>query len=141
MTEFEAASLILRGVVGAGQIFVVAVGVHFMRQMNKERAAQTEAQHRQVEAQTEAQRHQVEAQMEAQRHQVEAQMEAQRRQVEAQRAEADQREKRADQRHAENMEALRGLIKGMDQQGETLRAAVKGMEAVIERTAPPRNTP
>ena len=107
MTEFETASLIVRGVVGAGQIIVVAIGVHFMRQMNKDRAPQTEAQ-----------------------------MEAQRRQVEAQRAEADQREKRADQRHAEAMRALDALVKGMDQQGETLRAAVKGMEAVIERTAP-----
>ena len=87
MTEFEAASLILRGLVGAGQILVVAVGVYFMRQMNRERAAQTETQRR----------------------------------------EADQREKRADQRHAEAMEALRGLI--------------KGMETVIERTAPPRNPP
>ena len=56
-----------------------------------------------------------------------AQAEAQRRQVEAQRAEADQREKHVDQRHAENMEALRGLI--------------KGMETVVERTAPPRNPP
>ena len=28
------------------------------------------------------------------------------------------------------------LIKGMDQQAETLRAVVKGMETVIERTAP-----
>ncbi len=55
-------------------------------------------------------------------------------QMEAQRAEAEQREKRADQRHAEAMEALR-------QQGETLRTLVKGMETVIERTAPPRNTP
>ena len=34
------------------------------------------------------------------------------------------------------MRALDALVKGMDQQGETLRAAVKGMEAVIERTAP-----
>ena len=126
MTEFEMASLFLRGVVGAGQIAVVAVGIHFMRQMNKDRA----------------------------------------RQVEAQRAEADQREKRADQRHAEAMRALEALIKGMDhqaetsralvkgmeqqgeslraavkgmeQQGESLRGVVKGMEAVIERTAPRR---
>ena len=44
MTEFETASLIVRGVVGAGQIIVVAIGVHFMRQMNKDRAPQTEAQ-------------------------------------------------------------------------------------------------
>ena len=109
MTEFEAASLILRGLVGAGQILVVAVGVHFMRQMNKERAVQTEAQ-----------------------------METQRRQVEAQRAEADQREKRADQRHAEAMDALRvSHAENM----EALRGLIKGMEAVIERTAPPRNPP
>ena len=47
---------------------------------------------------------------------------------------SDQREKREDQRHAEATEALR-------QQGETLRAVVKGLEAVIERTAPPRKTP
>ena len=112
MTEFEVASLWLRGLVGAGQILVVAIGILVMRGMNRERAAQAEAQHRQVEAQ----------------------MEAQRRQVEAQRAGADQR-------HAEAMRALDALVKGMEQQGETLRAAVKGMEAVIERTAPPRNTP
>lgn len=48
----------------------------------------------------------------------------------------DQREKREDQRHAEAMAALQ-------QQGETLRALVKGMDrqaealkVVIERTAP-----
>ena len=100
MTEFETASLILRGVVGAGQILVVAIGVHFMRQMNKDRAPQTEAQHRQVEAQ---------------------------------RAEADQREKRADQRHAEAMDALRvSHAENM----EALRGLIKGMETVIERTAP-----
>ena len=57
-------------------------------------------------------------------------------QMETQRLDAEQREKRADQHHAENMEALQAVIRGMDQQGETLRAAVKGMEAVIERTAP-----
>ena len=57
-------------------------------------------------------------------------------QMETQRREAEQREKRADQCHAENMEALRAVTRDMDQQGETLRAAVKGMEAVIERTAP-----
>lgn len=51
------------------------------------------------------------------------------RQVETQRVEADQR-------HAEAMAALQALIKGMEQQGEALRAAVKGMETVIERTAP-----
>ena len=101
MTEFEVASLWLRGLVGAGQILVVAIGILVMRGMNRERAAQAEAQ----------------------------------------RAETDQREKRADQRHAEAMRALDALVKGMDQQGETLRAAVKGIEAVIERTASPRNTP
>lgn len=42
---------------------------------------------------------------------------------------SDQREKREDARHAEAMEALR-------QQGEALRAVVKGLETVIERTAP-----
>lgn len=42
---------------------------------------------------------------------------------------SDQREKREDARHAEVMEALR-------QQGEALRAVVKGLETVIERTAP-----
>ena len=55
--------------------------------------------------------------------------------METQRREAEQRETRADQRYAENMEALRAIIRGMDRQGETLRAAVKGIEAVIERTA------
>lgn len=34
MTEFETASLFLRGLVGAGQIAVVAVGIHFMRQID-----------------------------------------------------------------------------------------------------------
>ena len=94
MTEFEAATLAIQqqqlwaaraillvaGLVGAGQILVVAIGIWVMRRAS------------------------------------------------------DQREKREDQRHAEAMEALR-------QQGETLRAVVKGLEAVIERTAPPRETP
>ena len=100
MTEFETASLILRGLVGAGQIGVVAIGIMVMRGMNRDYTRQFETQ------------------------------------METQRREAEQREKRADQRHAENMEALRAVIRSMDRQGETLRAAVKGMEAVIERTAP-----
>ena len=78
MTEFETASLILRGLVGAGQIVVVAIGIMVMRGMNRDRTRQFEAQ-----------------------------MEAQRREAEAQRAEADRREKREDARHAEAMEALR----------------------------------
>ena len=96
MTEFETASLILRGLVGTRQIGVVAIGIMVMRGMNRDYT----------------------------------------RQFETQRRKAEQREKRADQRHAENMEALRAVIRGMDQQREALRAAVKGMEAVIERTAP-----
>lgn len=92
--------MILRGLVGAGQIGVVAIGIMVMRGMNRDYTRQFETQ------------------------------------METQRREAEQREKRADQRHAENMEALRAVTRGMDQQGETLRAAVKGMEAVIERTAP-----
>ena len=65
------------------------------------------------------------------------------RQAETQRFEADQR-------HAEAMAALQALIKGQEQQGESLRqqgeslrqqgeslrAVIKGMETVIERTAP-----
>ena len=89
MTEFEMASLWLRGLVGTGQIGVVGVGILVMCAMNKDRTRQAEAQSRETE----------------------------------------QREKRADARHAEAMEALR-------QQGETLRALVKGMETVIEKTAP-----
>ena len=46
----------------------------------------------------------------------------------------DQREKREDARHREAMEVLR-------QQGETLRGLVKGMETVIERTAPKEQRP
>ena len=41
----------------------------------------------------------------------------------------DQREKREDARHREAMEVIR-------RQDETLRALVKGLETVIERTAP-----
>ena len=92
--------MILRGLVGAGQIGVVAIGIMVMRGMNRDYTRQFETQ------------------------------------METQRREAEQREKRADQRHAENMEALRAVIRGMDRQGEILRAAVKGMEAVIERIAP-----
>ena len=55
-------------------------------------------------------------------------------QLDQQRHEAEQREKRADQRHDEAMEALR-------QQGEALRVLVKGMETVIERTAPKEQPP
>ena len=36
MTEFETASLILRGLVGAGQIGVVAIGIMVMRGMNRD---------------------------------------------------------------------------------------------------------
>ena len=46
----------------------------------------------------------------------------------------DQREKREDARHREAMEVLR-------QQGEALRVLVKGMETVIERTAPKEQPP
>ena len=55
-------------------------------------------------------------------------------QLDQQRHEAEQREKRADQRHDEAMEVLR-------QQGEALRILVKGMETVIERTAPKEQRP
>ena len=44
MTEFEIASLWLRGLVGAGQIAVVAAGILVMRGMNRDRARQAEAQ-------------------------------------------------------------------------------------------------
>ena len=63
--------MILRGLVGAGQIGVVAIGIMVMRGMNRDYTRQFETQ------------------------------------METQRREAEQREKRADQRHAENMEALR----------------------------------
>ena len=133
MTEFEAATVayqqaalalqqqqfwaavaipLVAGLVGLGQILVVLRGIRVMDAANQDRA-------RQIEAQIEAQRRQAEAQH--------SQAEAQRRQAEAQRAEADQR-------HAEAMETLR-------QQGESLQVLVKSMEAVIERIAPPRNTP
>ena len=63
----------------------------------------------------------------------------------------DQREKREDARHRETMTALdarhheamtaldarhREAMTALDQQAETLRAIVKGMETIIERTAP-----
>ena len=52
----------------------------------------------------------------------------------------DQREKREDGRHREAMAALdarhREAMRALDQQAETLRAVVKGMETIIERTAP-----
>ena len=52
----------------------------------------------------------------------------------------DQREKREDARHREAMTALdarhREAMTALDQQAETLRAVVKGMETIIERTAP-----
>ena len=40
----------------------------------------------------------------------------------------DQREKREDARHREAMRGLDALIKGMDQQGEAMRAVIKGMD-------------
>ena len=49
MTEFEIASLMLRGLVGGGQIAVVAVGIHVMRRANEDRAAQMEAQRREAD--------------------------------------------------------------------------------------------
>ena len=52
----------------------------------------------------------------------------------------DQREKREDACHREAMAALdarhREAMTALDQQAETLRAVVKGMETIIERTAP-----
>ncbi len=50
MTEFETASLILRGFGGAGQIVVVAIGIMVMRGMNRDRTRQFEAQRREAEA-------------------------------------------------------------------------------------------
>ena len=45
----------------------------------------------------------------------------------------EERARREDQRHAENMEALR-------QQGESLRGLIRGMETLIERTSPKRDS-
>ena len=147
MTEFETASLILRGLVGAGQIVVVAIGIMVMRGMNKDRT-------RQFEAQMEAQRHEAEARRaeaerrekredEARRAEAERreQREAERRaeaerrekrEAEARRAEAERREQREDERraeaerreqrenarHAEAMRALDATIQRLEQQGE-----------------------
>ena len=48
----------------------------------------------------------------------------------------DQREKREDARHREAMEVIRRQDEALRQQGEALRVLVKGLETVIERTAP-----
>ena len=45
----------------------------------------------------------------------------------------EERARREDQRHAENMEALR-------QQGESLRVLIRGMETLIERTSSKRDS-
>ena len=100
MTDFEIASLTLRGIIGLGQIGAVLYGIHRMVRTNEDRAAQCEQQR----------------------------LEAERRE--------DQREKREDQRHAEAMEALRQQNESLRQQGESLRVLTRGMETVIERTAP-----
>ena len=62
-------------------------------------------------------------------------------QLDQQRHEAEQREKRADQRHDEAMEALRQQGEAFREQNEALRGLVKGMETVIERTAPKEQRP
>ena len=60
----------------------------------------------------------------------------------------DQREKREDARHREAMEVLRQQgeafreqSQGLREQGQALRGLVKGMETVIERTAPREQPP
>ena len=60
----------------------------------------------------------------------------------------DQREKREDARHREAMEVIRRQDETLRQQGEALRqqgeallVLVKGLETVIERTAPKEQRP
>lgn len=63
----------------------------------------------------------------------------------------EERARREDQRHAENMEALRSNHaesmealrqqgESLRQQGESLRVLIGGMETLIERTSPKRDS-
>ncbi len=78
MTDFEIASLTLRGIIGLGQTGAVLYGIHRMVRANENRAAQFDQQIREAE-----------------------------RREEQRKKREEQREKRADQRHAEAMESLR----------------------------------
>ena len=56
----------------------------------------------------------------------------------------EERARREDQRHAENMEALRSnhaeSMEALRQQGESLRVLIRGMETLIERTSSKRDS-
>ena len=103
-------ALAVSAAVGAAQCAIVAWGIREMVRANRERARQADAQTRAAERRAEAQA------------------------------------RAADQRHTENMAALSdqsrrldALIEGQAEQRQALNAAVAGLQALLERTAP--NTP
>lgn len=103
-------ALAVSAAVGAAQCAIGAWGIREMVRANHERARQADAQTRAAERRAEAQA------------------------------------RAADQRHTENMAALSdqsrrldALIEGQAEQRQALNAAVAGLQALLERTAP--NTP
>lgn len=121
MTDFELASLAVRILIGAGQIAVVWWGIRTMLRVTAERETQGKEQ-----ADASRQQH------------VEVMAAADRRHAEAMQA-ADQQHtenmKESERRHAETMQAAER------QHAETmavLDAQRRALEALIERTAPPR---
>ena len=132
MTDFEIASLAARILVGAGQIAVVWCGIRTMLRVTADREAQgkeqAEASRQQhVEVMAAADRRHAEAMQAADRQHTENMKESERRHAETMQA--------ADRQHTENMKA------SDRQHAETmavLDAQRRALEALIERTAPPR---
>ncbi len=122
MTEFELVSVIIRVLIGAGQIGVVLYGIARMTQANERRAREA-AEDRQERAEA------------AQRQEQESERRAQAREQESERR-AQARERESERRHAEAMAALKALIAGQDTQRRALEGLIAGMETVIARTAP-----
>ena len=110
MTDFETASLAARILIGAGQIAVVWWGIKTMLRVTADRETQGKEQ-----AEASRQQH-VEVMAAADRRHAEAMQAADRQHVENMQA--------ADRQHAETMAVL--------------DAQRRALEALIERTAPPR---
>lgn len=144
MTEFELATIAyqneilglrylgnwIAAAVGFGQIVSIWIGFWLMWRTTDQRRAADGQRHteamdvagkRHVEAMDVAGKRHAEAMEIAGKHHAEAMEIAGKRHEEAMAS--------ADQRHAEAMAALR-------EQGEALRTLIRGMEAVLERTAP-----
>ena len=112
MTDFEIASLATRLVIGVGQILAVLHGIRVMLRVTTDRETQGKEQ---AEA---SERQHVQVMTAAERRHTEAMQAAEQQHTEAMQA--------ADRQHAETMAVL--------------DAQRRALEALIERTAPPRES-